>query len=189
MIEAFPLQWPVGYKRSITHTNSKFSQTVDKAQQFLRNELYRMGCKNIIVSTNVPIRKDGYLYSDMMGAIIPDLGVAVYFKYNNKEVVMCCDKYYRVWENIFALGKGVEALRGMDRWGVSEFIDRAFAGFKALPETVEQNWWQVLGISPDSDPETIKQAYRNMSKVHHPDAGGSAEMFDRVNKAYQQAFK
>jgi hypothetical protein len=32
----------------------------------------------------------------------------------------------------------------------------------------------------------IKSAYKKMAKVHHPDAGGDAEMFKRLNEAHQQ---
>lgn len=189
MIEAYPLQWPIGYKRtgSTYRTSSPFRQSMDKAQRSLSIELKRIGASSVITSTNVPIRKDGMMYVEYMDRRLDDPGVAVYFKYKGKDVVMCCDKYIRVWENIYALSKGIEALRGMERWGVSEFLDRAFTGFKALPESIDQQWWQVLGINPDADPDQIKIAYRNLTKVHHPDAGGNVEMFNRINKAYQQA--
>lgn len=190
MIEAYPLQWPVGYKRSASQKSSPFKQTPDKAQRFLRDELYRMGARGLIVSSNVPVKKDGSLYSDLMSSVIPDAGVAIYFEYKGKKTVMCCDKYQRVWENIYALGKGIEALRGMDRWGVSEFMDRAFTGFKALPESTDtSSWYDILGIDKMANADKIKEAYRKMAQVHHPDTGGSVDMFNKVNKAYQQGLQ
>lgn len=189
MIEAYPLQWPIGYKRTASRSGSSFKQIPDKAQIFLRSELQRMGAKEVIVSSNVPVRKDGYLYADITATNISDPGIALYFKYKGKDIVMCCDSYLKPWENIYALGKGIEALRGMERWGVSEFMERAFTGFKALPETIEQNpqaWFEVLGIPPNANAAQIKEAYRKMAQVHHPDTGGSTDMFAKVNKAYQQ---
>jgi curved DNA-binding protein CbpA len=36
-----------------------------------------------------------------------------------------------------------------------------------------------------SSKEAVKQAHRRLVKQHHPDMGGSAEAFRRVNDAYQ----
>ena len=43
----------------------------------------------------------------------------------------------------------------------------------------------VLGLKTDASQEAIKQAFRTLVKVHHPDLGGSADAFRRVNDAYQ----
>ena len=41
--------------------------------------------------------------------------------------------------------------------------------------------YDVLGVSPDADPETIKQAFRKAVKAHHPDLqGGDAAASRRV---------
>jgi hypothetical protein len=191
MIEAYPLSWPLGYKRTQPEQrwNSKFKQTAENAQISLRNEIIRMGGKNLIVSSNVPQRKDGYIYADMATTKIDDPGVAIYFKYDGKDIVMCCDNYPRVWENIYALAKAVEALRGLERWGVSEFLQRAFTGFKALPTAIELShaWYNILGVDKNASAEEIKAAYRTKSKVHHPDSpGGSAASFQLIKTAYEQ---
>lgn len=43
----------------------------------------------------------------------------------------------------------------------------------------------VLGLQVGASQEAIKQAHRRLVKQHHPDMGGSAEAFRRVNEAYQ----
>lgn len=43
----------------------------------------------------------------------------------------------------------------------------------------------VLGLKTDASQEAIKQAFRTLVKQHHPDLGGSADAFRRVNDAYQ----
>ena len=43
----------------------------------------------------------------------------------------------------------------------------------------------MLGLTTDASQEAIKQAFRTLVKQHHPDLGGSAEAFRRVNDAYQ----
>ena len=45
--------------------------------------------------------------------------------------------------------------------------------------------FSVLGLTTDASQEAIKQAFRTLVKQHHPDLGGSAEAFRRVNDAYQ----
>lgn len=188
-MEAFPLYWPVGYKRTKSRFGSRFKVTMDIAQRFLRDELSRMGATDLIVSTNIPVRKDGMLYVDWMNKKIDDPGVAIYFKYKGKGVSMCCDQYEKIWENVYALGKGIEALRGMERWGVSDFLERAFTGFTALPEstiTNEKTWCEILEVQPWANAVEIKNAYRKKSMEAHPDKGGTTEMFNRIAKAYEQ---
>lgn len=188
MIEAFPLYWPAGYSRSKGQINSRFKVTMDKAQRFLRTEIDRLKGTDLIISTNVPVKSNGLLYADWMRRKIDDPGAAIYFKYNGKNVSMCCDQYERVWENIYALAKGIEAIRGMQRWGVSDFIDRAFTGFKALPENVvSDTWYNVLEVDQFASYSEIYQAYLNKAKTAHPDAGGNDELFIKIRSAYDQA--
>lgn len=189
MIDAYPLQWPLGYKRTKNRVRSNFKQTMDKVQRFLHEEVRRLGGRGLVVSTNLPIRKDGMLYSDWMSRRIDDPGVAIYFKYKEKDISMCCDQYSGVWENIYALAKGIEALRSMERWGVSDFLDRAFNGFTALPENtqVEKMWWEVLLVSQFASEEEIKTAYRSLAKQFHPDINNdNPELFIRIQKAYEE---
>ncbi len=190
MYEAYPLQWPDGYKRTKSRFSSKFKTTMDTAQNFLRAEIKRLGSSGLIVSTNLPVRQDGLLYADWMRRKIDDPGVAIYFKYQGKQVSMCCDQYHTIWENIYALGKGIEAIRGLERWGVSEFLERAFYGFSALPPVAEENdIWLILGLNVKPDAvEAVKEAYRAKSKIYHPDVpGGSQELFVKLNNAYNRA--
>lgn len=190
MIEAFPLQWPIGYKRSINRIRSKFKEELDRTQIFLNRELKLLGAQKIVISSNIPLRRDGGLFSEYMSKKLEDPGIAVYFTYKGQEVVMCCDQYLYPWENMSGLARGIEAIRAMERYGVSEFMERAFTGFKALPEPVDTSkWWDVLGIDKHANAVMIRDAFRKMVQVHHPDVGGSADMFNRVNKAYQQGIQ
>jgi hypothetical protein len=191
--QAYPLQWPVGYKRTKSRTWSKFKQSPDAAQQFLRAELNRMGAVRIVVSSNIAIRNDGMMYADAMKRTkhIEDPGVAVYFDYKGKPVVLCCDTYNQVWENVYAIGKTVENLRAIDRYGVSDFLTRSFTGFAELPETIappfKRPWWEVLEVDEYATEEQILNAYRNMARKTHPDAGGTAAAFQEVAAAKEEA--
>lgn len=46
--------------------------------------------------------------------------------------------------------------------------------------------YRVLGVSPDADPATVRQAYRDRVKDVHPDRGGDEESFKRVSRAYER---
>jgi hypothetical protein len=192
MIEAYPLSWPVGYKRTADRIRSPFLQSMEKAQKFLRKELDRLGARQLVVSSNIPIRKDGLFYADWMSKKIEDPGVAIYFTYKDKAVSMCCDQYRTIWENVYALGKAIEAMRGLERWGVSDFLDRAFTGFTALPASVTSpppTIWEILGLPGKPDGmEDVVRAYRNKAREVHPDKpGGSKEKFQALQEAYEEA--
>jgi hypothetical protein len=191
MIESCPLAWPVGYKRTKDSNRkwSKFNQTPEKAQKFLREEISRLGATGMIVSTNIPVRRDGYFYSDMAVNQIDDPGVAVYFRYNGKDLSMCADSYLTVTENLYAIAKSVEAIRAMERWGVSEFMERAFTGFKALPEEINLDCWKVLDIDRTKNVDLIRRMYKKKAFDFHPDRGGSTEKFSQLQSALEQALQ
>jgi ferredoxin len=46
--------------------------------------------------------------------------------------------------------------------------------------------FDVLGIDPDADDETVEDAYRARVKEAHPDHGGSVREFQTVRKAYER---
>jgi len=46
--------------------------------------------------------------------------------------------------------------------------------------------WRVLGVGRGASSEEIKQAYSRLARLHHHDAGGSAERFSRVLWAYKE---
>lgn len=45
--------------------------------------------------------------------------------------------------------------------------------------------YEVLGLSKDASPDEIKKAYRKLAREHHPDKGGDAEKFKKVQEAYE----
>ena len=47
------------------------------------------------------------------------------------------------------------------------------------------NPYKVLGIEQDASASEIKYAYRQMSKMHHPDKGGDEAKFQTINLAYR----
>ena len=46
------------------------------------------------------------------------------------------------------------------------------------------DYYKLLGVNQNSSQEEIKKAYRKLSLKHHPDRGGDAEEFKKINEAY-----
>lgn len=47
------------------------------------------------------------------------------------------------------------------------------------------NPYQILAIEQQADATEIKKAYRKLASKHHPDRGGNAEEFKKVQEAYE----
>ncbi len=47
------------------------------------------------------------------------------------------------------------------------------------------NYYSVLGVNKDASQSDIKQAYRRLAMMHHPDRGGDASKLSIVNEAYE----
>ena len=46
--------------------------------------------------------------------------------------------------------------------------------------------YRVLGLEPGASRDEVKAAYREKARELHPDRGGDADAFSRVNEAYQR---
>lgn len=199
---AYPLSWPAGWKRTQPYLRqraqfgrmkqsqyswqSKERLTLEQARKRLADELDRLGAVNEILSTNLVLRADGWPKGGQRAP--DDPGAAVYFDYAGRPTVLACDKWDRVEDNIAALAKHIEAMRGMDRWGVGS-VEQAFTGYQALP--APDPWWEVLGlVEPTRDASLIRLAYRRASTEAHPDRpGGSHDRMAAVNAARDEGLR
>ena len=155
-INAYPLQWPVGWQRThpAQRQHARFGTggrrttrgyvmkrdlTVAEGLSRVLDELGRMGIEGaraeIIVSSNLKTRRDGLPYSDQRTP--DDPGVAVYWRdpkqHGHPMRCMAIDRYHRTADNLAAIAASLEALRAVERHGGAQILDRAFAGFSALP--------------------------------------------------------
>ncbi len=190
-VEAYPLSWPVGYKQTTRPVRSQFQKTFAAARDEVLEELRKMKARNVVISSNVPLRRDGLPYSNYT-LRDDERGIAVYFEWNDDQYVLACDKWNDIGGNMQAINKSIEAIRGLDRWGVSEMLKRAFTGFKALPENAgpsSQAWWEVLNVKPDSGFAEVETQYRKLAKLYHPDTGDDTGRIYSVNAAWNEARK
>lgn len=186
-VQSFPLHWPEHWPRAKSRQNAPFQMTLAGARDHLMNELRLMGARYIVLSSNLELRRDGLPYANQRKP--EDAGVSVYFQWHGKQMTFACDRWNKVEDNIRAIGKTIEALRGIDRWGASDMMERAFSAFEALPppEGFTQTCWTVLGVPEGSSPEEIAAAYRSLARMAHPDKGGSREEWDALQSAYNEA--
>jgi hypothetical protein len=192
MIDAYPLTWPSSWPRSYSQKKSQFGIfSFERTRVDVLTELRRLKATDIVISTNLMLRKDGYPYSGQRQP--EDVGVAVYFKLNGEDQCIPCDKWHKVEDNMRAISKTIEALRGLERWGAKEMVNAAFRGFKALPasgEATKSNqklWYEVLQVAPTADWEIIEAAYRRLLHKVHPDKGGNIADFQELQNAFKQA--
>lgn len=217
--QGFPLQWPDGSARTPPENRlrSKFGVrgqvSFSQAYRFLRDELDRLVAINVAITSDLPVRHDGTPYSP--GRAVDDPGVAVWFMLADKngkhtERTFACDRWLTHAENMTAIAKSIEALRGLDRWGMADAVERAFSGFTALPaggetstgegpppEPRKRPWREVLADTftpfPDLDGDELlvlaKSRHRKLIQLHHPDRGGDAAKAAEINAALAEAEK
>ena len=188
-IEAFPLQWPIGWPHTdpARRQRSRFDTSLAAARDGIVEELRLMGSPRhrVVISTNVELRRDGLPYANRRQP--DDPGAAVYFLRGGKQQCIACDRWDRVEDNLQAIRKTIDALRGLERWGSSAIVDAAFQGFAALPSGDDATgWWTVLGVARDAPLDIVKQTYRARLMATHPDRGGDVEQYHRLQTAWKQ---
>jgi hypothetical protein len=190
--DAYPLHWPDGWPRTPSwrrESDRRFGGgtglSMGRARDQLIGELQRLGAKNIVISTNIALRRDGLPYAD--NRRVDDPGVAAYFTLRGKPMVMARDAFSSVAGNLRSLTLAIEAMRQLERHGGSNMMERAFSGFIAIPApSAKKHWREVFGVGPDWSGD-ITALFRAKAKTRHPDAGGSDALMAELNVAYQEA--
>jgi hypothetical protein len=167
-IDAFPLQWPHHVPRTPAGWRGagSFMVTPGKATSDLVAEVARSGGTNLILSSNVPLRRDGLPYANTREP--DDPGVAAYFTRKGQQVCIPCDTYDRHWKNVRAIGLSIKDMRGPEMRGCAAITDAAYTGFLALPAPSAApqgpSWWQVLNVPRNTIEDEINAAYRSKTR-------------------------
>lgn len=187
MKQKYPLSWPDGWKRTppASRSESRFRKSFGTVRKMLIEEVERLGARDLIISTNVPLRLDGLPYAN--GRDPADPGVAIYFTYHKKQMSFACDRYFLVGENMQAIALTINAIRGIERWGASDMLERAFRGFAALPDPGKNDWRSVLGVGNQPTIDEVEKQFRAQAQLLHPDHGGDAMAFNELVKARERA--
>lgn len=167
----------------------------------LFSNLRRIKATNVVISSNCRLRNDGRPYAeDLKDSSMADPGVAVYFQYTARPMVMAQDAYNAPFANMRSLALAVEGLRTIERHGGGHMMQRSFEGFAALPPPggsggFEKRPWRVvldqeLFVTLPVDKQLIlaEAEYKSLARVLHPDApGGDAEKMAELNIAIEDA--
>jgi hypothetical protein len=185
--QPYPLEWPVGRKRTTHRSSSKFRDlSFARTRDDLLHELKLMHADGVVLSTNISLRVDGL---PLAGQRQPaDPGVAIYFSLwdgKKKYFAIACDAYYKVEENMRALVHTIEAMRTIRRHGSSDLLEQAMSGFAALPPG--EDWWKTLGFTSKPTLDEAKSAWRGLVQRHHPDRGGKEADIRKFNAAMELA--
>jgi hypothetical protein len=190
-MDRFPLCWPVGW--IVTPASERISMKswrmpFARIRDSVFRELERFGADEVILSTNLPLNRAGLPYSP--DALLEQPGAAVYFSWKKRMMCLACDRYLSVGHNLKAIAMTIEAIRGIERWGASQMMERAFSGFAQLPESVAKDWRDVLQFGKSTPTKTmIEDRFRALARARHPDAGGTREEFEELVKAKAAALQ
>lgn len=130
--------------------------------------------------------------------------IEVQFDRRGRRYVYRCAKYKDPLDNLRAVQLTIDYLwRAFNEYAVvsskgelsEQDFDRLFLGFSPPPDDSvlmigagKRDWWEVLGIPhAGATAEAVRNAYRALAQVHHPDHGGNADEFKRLREAYALA--
>lgn len=190
-------KWPG--PRTRVRQRSPFSASWTSTLELLRKELRALRAKDVLLQTfhsENQLRQDGLPYAN---ARTPDdPGVILTFESKHGPLSFPCDTYRHWQDNIRAIALAMEALRKVDRYGVTK-SDEQYRGWKALPGGGESSSTMTaeaaaafLSKACDGDCSAnallqsavnLAPAYRHAARRLHPDAGGSTEDFQRLQTA------
>lgn len=194
-VDAFPCAWPVGWLRTPLQKRkfSNYQKSFVDSRDSIVSQLKRLGAKEIIVSTNQPLRRDGL---PAAVTIEPeDPAVAVYWVDDQGSRVIACDRWRKLRENMRAVDVSIGALAALQRAGATQILEKAYDGFAALAADNQRQrpWRVVFGAEPEYVPqsfEELKSLYHKLLLTVHPDvqgSGGSNEALRELMAAYKQA--
>jgi hypothetical protein len=186
---AYPLAWPPGRPRTKVRKYGHFNRkqhngsymtsaglTLSDARERVRDEISRIDAMLTVISSDVPKGRN---------TKPADPGVAVYFTLKGKPIVLACDRYTEVAQNIAAVAAHLEATRAIERHGVAT-MEQMFTGFLALPAPIVPGDWRGALGNPASLTEA-EAAWKERMRRAHPDAGGSVAEAAVLNAAIGRA--
>lgn len=197
------VQWPGTLTRNRQRSNfsASFGSTID----LLWRELYQLSAANVVLQIAMSerdFRIDGYPRAQ---ARAEHPGIIVTLDSKHGPLSYPCDRFTDWQDNLRAVALALEALRKVDRYGVTKRGEQ-YAGWKQLPggtpmpaamtrdeaayviarasnpnerEENLRSWCPRLITEPDMRAAEYRQAARRS----HPDVGGTTEAFQRVEQA------
>lgn len=187
--------WPGKPTPDWGRKRAPFKATVGNSVALLKRELGMLRAKHVVIQMQcdeTQIRNDGYPRADCKAGD----GIIVTFDSEYGPLSYPCDTFRGWWNNLRAIALALEALRKVDRYGVTKRGEQ-YTGWKALPggtQTLESmsaikaagivamtGGYMVADVMHELD--VYRNAYRIAAKKLHPDVGGDVESFQLLQEA------
>lgn len=180
------VEWPGVLTRDRVRSN--FSSTQSATLQVLRRELDQLGAKDVLLQIAIPreaFRLDGFPRSTAKPAH-PGLILTLDSKFG--PLSYPCDTFTRWEDNLRAIALALEALRKVDRYGVTKRGEQ-YRGFLAIEGAAPAESFVsrsaavtfLWALVPDVDMSTsLASMIRLAKRATHPDMGGDSDVFQRV---------
>lgn len=186
--------WP---ETSPRRSRSTFKAPWSSTLELLERELAHLHAHHVVIQADFAdddIRLDGWPRAGARAPRHP--GVIVYFESDHGPLRYAADTHEWWQHNVRAIALGLEALRAVDRYGVTRSGEQ-YRGWAALPPAVgvyhdlESAAAVVVRVSGTdltiedvlSDPDARGSVIRAALKRSHPDGGGDDATFATVQRA------
>ena len=156
---------------------SPFRARLSETLELLARELRMLDAKRVVVEVapdERDIRLDGCPRADRRAR---HPGVALAFESKWGPLKYATDEFYDWQDNLRAIALSMEALRKVDRYGVSKRGEQ-YRGWRALPA--------ASGLSSSVEARAFLDQHGGLKaalRKFHPDHGGSREDFEKVMRA------
>lgn len=184
------VSWPGAETKARQRGN--FSAAWAITLDVLNRELHYLGAKDVLLQVAIPanqFRLDGFPRAT---ARQEHPGVILTMNTNVGALSYPCDTFLRWEDNLRAIALALEALRKVDRYGVTKRGEQ-YQGFLALEARAAGEWsdpdavvdWLRQLVSPAGATQGgLPSQLLRLAKRHtHPDRGGDAGDFHRVTRA------
>jgi hypothetical protein len=175
---------------------SQFSASLTSTVNLLYTELRALDATKIVIELDIrerDLRIDGLPRADAKPA---GDAVAISFDSRFGPLRYATGEYTGRWgipgwqQNLRAIALSMQALRAVDRYGVSKRGEQ-YTGWRQIPASTDpadaiqtrQQALDFLGQWMSGDQEQIGSVIRRALKATHPDAGGDADTFRQVIRA------
>jgi hypothetical protein len=192
-----PLQWRG--PSTAGRRGSPFQTTYPATLELLFREADKLGAGDLVIEADIAdrdIRTDGLPRSNARFGTHP--GVVISLDSRHGPLRYATDAYTEWQANLRAVALSLEALRAVDRYGVSSSGEQ-YAGWKALPAAAGDSgfataadavtWMRAeYGRLEDDAAASMLSApglHRRLAKRLHPDTAGSREGWDTLDAARQ----
>lgn len=180
-------EWPGAFTRD--RQVSKFSAGLTDTLKLLDREIYHLvdtyaqqkSAELLVAIPAGAFRIDGRPYAN---AKAEHPGVIFSIDSRHGHLSYPCDTFTRWEDNLRAIALALEALRKVDRYGVTKRGEQ-YRGFLAIEATAAPAGFATASAARDwlaaSWPgETLRSSLRRAQREAHPDSGGDASVFQRV---------